>query len=254
MDLDSSGLFNSARRMLVLAAHTEGTAERLGSHNLAHIVFKRAAEFQYELVDAVEQLLLAGRVRSALASLRTMLEVTASFSWLSCDFAGRLEQLTIGRCPGAQRMMSSANLGWEDEYKKSYSRLSDFVHGSFVLADFNKTETVYEDTHAAPYSVLGDYFMADVDGKPTIRLIEEKPAEELIAAHGDFIAAKTFDLVLVMLLRASGPYADSFNWWPQNSEIEAFDELVRSTPTEINFLWSSEKKNLAVFRVEGKYA
>lgn len=254
MKFEGSALFESVRRMLFLAAHTEGTAERLGRHELSHIVFKRVAEFQNELVEATEALLRAGQVRPAFASLRTLLELVTSFSWLAEAFDDRLDQFTTGRCPGVQKMMSPSNLGWEDEYRKTYSPLSDFVHGSFILSDFKKIEKSYDDARSAPYTALGDYFLVEAEGKRQLKLIEDRPLEELVAMHGGFIAAKTFDLVLTMLTRASGEYADAFNWWPGRKEVEAFDALVKNHWNDMHFLWLSEKRRLAIYRVEGRYA
>lgn len=254
MKLDSRELFQKAREMLFLAAHREGTAERLGVHSHGDIIFKRVAEFECELVEAIEQLVCAGKLRTALASLRTLLELTTSLSWLADGMDSRLDLFTSGRCPSAQRMMSSANLGWADEYKRVYAPLSDFVHGSFTLIDFNKAEQFLDDPRSAPYSVLGDYFIVFTEDGWRVQLVEDRPAEELIQAYGELIAAKAFDLALTMLIRASGEYADSFSWWPGRREIEAFDDLVRSHQKGMNFLWLSEKKRLAIFRVEGRYA
>lgn len=251
---DAGELFTTARKMLFLAAHTEGTAERLGHHELNHIVFKRVAEYQHELIDSIESLLSRGLIRPAFSSLRTSLELTTSFAWLAEDFNNRLARFSEGRCPSVQKMMSSANLGWEDEYRKTYSPLSDFVHGSFVLSDFNKVETSYQNKQDVPYSALGDYFLIRNEGSWHIHLVEDQPLEELIAQHSGFIAAKTFDLVLTILIRASGDYSDAFNWWPSREQVEAFDRLVKTYWANMHFLWLSEKMRLAICRVERRYA
>ncbi|CAD2246676.1 hypothetical protein [Xanthomonas arboricola] len=247
-------LFEKSRKMLFLAKHQEGATERLEKHPLGHVVFKRVAEFQCELVEATEQLVCAGKLRPALASLRTLLELTTSFSWLAENTDSRLDLFTRGRCPSAQRMMSSANLWWEEEYRKVYAPLSDFVHGSFTLTDFNKVERSFDNPQAAPYSALGDYFLVFIEGDWRIRLIEDRPIGELIEVYNELISAKAFDLALTMLMRASGDYADAFSWWPGRKEVEAFNKFVKYHQAGMNFLWLSEKSRLAVHRVEGRYA
>lgn len=254
MEFDAREFFEAADKMLLLAAQTEGTAERLGHHDMAHVVFKRGVEFQRELVQTIENVLLAGLVRPAFVTLRTSLELTTSFSWLADDFDNRLERFIGGRCPGAQKMMSRANLGWEEEYQKTYSPLSDFVHGSFVLSEFNKLEQSYSNQENVPYSAFGDYFIVETESGRHVRLVEDLLPQELIAMHGGFIAVKAFDSALTMLMRASGDYSDAFNWWPSRECIERFDLLVRTYWTDMHFLWLSEKHRLAICRVEGRYA
>lgn len=254
MEYDINDILLPAKQMLFLAAHTEGTAERLGQHELSHIVFKRVAEFQLELLQTIEHVLDAALVRPAFSTLRTLLELTTSFAWLADDFNARLERFSNGQCPGVQKMMSRANLGWDDEYKKIYSPLSDFVHGSFALADFNKIEKIYNNKDHVPYSAFGDYFILDDDDTKRIRLVEERQPKDLIAIHGGFIVAKSFDCILTMLLRASGDYSDSFSWWPGQECIKFFDRLVKTYWQDMNFLWLSEKNRLAICRTEGVYA
>ncbi len=83
---------------------------------------------------------------------------------------------------------------------------------------------------------------------------EDLSEQELVAMHGGFIAAKTFDSALTMLIRASGDYSDSHSWWPGRDSIEWFDHLVKDNWTDMNFLWLTEKNRLAICRVEGRYS
>ena len=254
MEFDASRLFSTANKMLFLAAQTEGTAERLGQHDMAHIVFKRAVEFQQELISTIEQVLQAGSVRPAFSLLRTSLELTTSFAWLADDFDNRLDNFSEGKCPKVQKMMSGSNLGWDEEYKKVYAPLSDFVHGSFVLSDFNKVEKVYSGNESVPSSLFGDYFIVEAEGKTSVRLIEDVSKQELVSMHGGFIATKAFDSILTMLIRASGDYSDSHRWWPERETIEWFDRLVKDNWGGMSFLWLSEKQRLAICRIDGRYA
>ncbi|WP_371355699.1 hypothetical protein ACA087_02120 [Pseudomonas chlororaphis] len=249
--IDLDHYFAAARKMLFLAAHTEGTAERLGYHEHANLVFKRTAEFQIELIQTIEHVLKQGLIRPALATLRTALNLTTRFSWLAENFDEHLDRFSKGQCPGVQKMMSAANLGWGDEYQKSYAPLSDFVHGSFTLSDFNKVQRDYR--QGAPYSPLGDYFIVQSDEGTHVRIVEDVTIAELIAEHGGYITLKAFDIALTMLMRASGEYADAFNWWPGRTILEDYDALVSQYDDNTNFLWLSEKHRLAVCRVEGRY-
>lgn len=246
--------FDVSKKMLFLAAQTEGAAERLNNHDTADVVFKRTAEFQLELVQAIEHVLFAGSIRPAFSTLRTLLEITVSFSWLVDDFDNRIERFIKGQCPSPQKMMSRANLGWDDEYRKTYSPLSDFVHGSFVLSDFNKIELTYGNKGDVPYSALADYFIIKSEQEKLICQVENLPTQELVAKHGGYIAVKTFDLALTMLIRASGDYSDAFTWWPGREHVERFDHLVKNYWVDMHFLWLSEKQRLAICRIDGKYA
>lgn len=61
--IDINLYFSASRKMLFLAAHTEGTAECLGIHEQADLVFKRCAEFQLELLQTLEHVLKLGLIR-----------------------------------------------------------------------------------------------------------------------------------------------------------------------------------------------
>ena len=249
--IDINPYFSACRKMLFLAAHTEGTAECLGIHEQADRVFKRCAEFQLELLQTLEHVLKLGLIRPAMATLRTALDLATRFAWLADDFENRLERFSKGQCPGVQKMMSAANLGWTGEYEKSYAPLSDFVHGSFTLSDFNKVEK--DCTDEVPYSPLGDYFIVHTDQGLHARLVENLTPRELIDLHGGYITLKAFDIALAMLMRASGPYSDAFNWWPGREMMEAYDGVVRQYDEHSNFLWLTEKQRLTIYRVEGRY-
>ncbi len=56
-----------------------------------------------------------------------------------------------------------------------------------------------------------------------------------------------------MLMRASGDYSDSFNWWLGREQVENFSAQVRNAEQDDHFLWVKEKKRLAINRVEGIY-
>ena len=240
-------LFKEAKVMLFRAAETEGTAECLGLNNRADIIFKRTAEFQLELLESIESILGNGKIRPAYSLIRTSLEVCTGFAWLAEDFNGRSDRYIQGRLPSIQKMMSKPNLGWKSEYEKVYSPLSDFVHGSYIKADFNKE--IKSNEKAISLTGL-DMFFNEVDNK--ITFVGDIPKEELISKHSSFIELKVFDIVLTFLTRASGDYSDAFNWWPKVQVIEYFSKVIDRSEGDV-FLWNQEKIRLAICRVEGRY-
>ncbi len=251
MSFDQTCYFELSKRILFIAANTEATAESLGYSDSSEIVFKRTAEYMIELTDSIEKTLNSGLIRPSYSLLRTALEVCTSFAWLTQDFENRLERFESGSCPSPQKMMSSANLGWHNEYKYSYKPFSNFVHGSFILSELNKKVDVYEKGDEIPDSITSDLYFSLVESK--VIIVDNKSTDKLIEEHKPFIEIKTFDIVLAMLMRASGDYSDSFNWWPGREQIENFSEKIKCIDRDDHFLWAIEKKRLAINKVEGVY-
>lgn len=253
MDNENFSYINLARNILFVAENTECTAERLGSHEEASITFKRAAEFHGELVEAIDNTLHKGQIRPAYSLLRTLLEVCTGFSWLADDFENRFEQYSTGKLPKINRMMSSANLGWSTEYSISYSSLSNFVHGSYIHSDINKEAAIYKAEEKVPYTLSSDLFILQTDDGDRLLHICDRNQEDLIREHKSFMDIKVFDIVITFLMRASGSYSDSFNWWPGKEAMENFNEAIKMIDRDHYFLWPTEKKRLSINKMEGRY-
>ena len=240
--------------MLFVAENTELIAESLGLHESAGITFKRTAEFHRELVEAIDNTINQGQVRPAYSLLRTLLEMCTSFSWLAQNFDSRIEKYSTGRLPSIQKMMSSANLNWSNEYKNTYSSLSNFVHGSFVLSDFKKEAVIHEVDEEISYTFASDVYVCRSKEKSRICHIYDRNQEELIREHKSFLTIKVFDIVITFLMRASGSYSDSSRWWPGIEIMEEFNSAITLIERDHCFLWPTEKKRLAINKVEGRYA
>ncbi|EPV0755323.1 TPA: hypothetical protein L4605_002390 [Pseudomonas aeruginosa] len=247
--LEAEDFFDIAESMLHAAQYTEWTGEALSCLEDGDFIFKRTTEMLAENVSAIRLLTSNGLIRPAFSTLRTTIDLVASFCWL-CQKPDDRRVAYLGCEQKAQKTMKA--LGWEVEYEKFYRLLSKFTHGDFRLNHFYKI--VFElDEVSSDISPNAEYMLTDTESGRALQIIEDMSSETLSQEYGHFIALKTFDYVLAMLLSGSGPYSDSHVWWPGKTFMHEFDVFACELASSTQLLWLQEKTKLAVYRVSGWY-
>lgn len=248
-------LFNAAKEMLFLAAHTETTAETIYLFDGAELIFKRTIEFHLELVEAIEICLNLGKIRATYSMLRMLLEACASFSWMILKYEERIDGYVAGKNNSKSIRDKFIDLTWNKEYEITYRTLCSFVHGSHVNSEIYKKYEIYTDQHKEPVEdcITADYIVClGLNGNKVLK-IDNKSVEEIVQEHKKILEIKTFDIALAVLMRASGAYSDSHRWWPEQSLVTCFSDFAKEGNFKFPFLWNVEKHNLAICRVEGRY-
>lgn len=248
-------LFNAAKDMLFLAAHTEATAETIYLFDGAELIFKRTIELHLELVEAIEVCLNLGKIRAAYSMLRMLLEACASFSWMILRYEERIAGYVTGKKNFKSIRSKFIDLDWNKEYEITYRTLCSFIHGSHVNSEIYKKYEIYTDQHKGPVEdrITADYIVCLDPKDNKVVKIDNKSLDEIICDHKNTLEIKTFDIALAVLMRASGAYADSHRWWPGRSLINCFSDFAKKEDFKFPFLWNVEKHNLAICRVEGRY-
>lgn len=247
--LEAKNYFEIAESMLRAAQHTEFTGETLNGLDEGDIIFKRTVEMLSENVSAIRLLTTNGLMRPAFSTLRTTIDLVASFCWL-CQKPEDREVAYRTHEQKAQKTMKA--LGWDAEYEQFYRSLSKFTHGDFRLNHFYKV-VLDLDEAGDKISPNAEYLFVETESSSEFRIIEDMSSEALSQEYGNFIALKTFDYVLAMLLNGSGTYSDSHIWWPGKAFLQEFDEFANELAPSTRLLWLQEKTRLAVYRRLGWY-
>ncbi|MCP1608151.1 DUF5677 domain-containing protein [Pseudomonas citronellolis] len=245
--LEAKDFFAIAEAMLRSAQGTEMTGEALNGLHDGDIIFKRTTEMLIENVSAIRLLTANGLIRPAFSTLRTTIDLVASFCWL-CQKPEDRRVAYLDHEQKAQRTMKA--LGWEVEYEQFYRLLSKFTHGDFRLNDLYKVVLDAEEA-SREVSANAEYLFMETESGRELHIIEDMTGERLNQEFGHFIALKTFDYVLAMLLNGSGSYADSHIWWPGRPFMERFDRFANELVSFPRLLWLQEKAKLSVYQIEG---
>jgi len=253
INITPEDLLQQTKSIYLYASVDEGIPEVLGSFDdTAEEVSRRSAAMQLEICSSIEQLLLAGHVRSAYSLLRTSLEIATSFAWMCKDHHNRMHKYNNGETPSIQKMM--ANLKWMDEYRKIYTPLSKFVHGDFRLSKIERFEYEIKSPNDSPESITATIYAQEKDGKINKMFYSDNlSAEELYKEHVPGIYLKLFDIAISMYIYASGEYSDSHSWFPKKEFVESVNYIMKKLSVNYeneNYIWLDTKKILVVYNHE----
>lgn len=250
LDTDETVLMDRTIVMLRMALLTEASPEEIQQYDGADTIFKRAIEMQIENVRSLKVLISNGLARSCFTILRTMLEVSGRFAWLTGDYIARISAYETGnQLPSIKDQFNA--IGWGAAYTRLYGPLCKFSHGNFATSEIHRERGEVEQAKIDRLLEIEVKTHKESEG-PELVAVYEKAVEEVLREFGPQISMHAFDFSLAMMIRGCGKYADSHAWWPKDF-INIFDEGAANLHRESYVLWYLQREILAVQKVEKKF-
>ncbi len=205
-------------------------------------IFQRAIEIQAEQCDAIQSLYLEGLFRPAYAVLRSVLEAMATLVWVSTNTERYSKLFETNKQPNMREILK--RIEWAEEYGRTFSYLSSFVHIDIDNAEFYREYLIETDPSQPFHEIKSDseYFLIGTENGPLALAINLMSKEEAQRKYGPYLAAKTYDLIAAGLEKLYGKQLYKKNWWKQ--EAAALHQKLITTHPDIasKMLWSLQQK------------
>ena len=194
-------------------------------------IYQRILEIQIEQIETISLLYKEGRLRSAYAILRSLLEGMATLVWMALNIDKYYDTFTDTnkKNPPIKNILDV--IGWGDEYERTFQYLSYFVHSRSDHLDFYRSYDSGPDP-SQPFPEVSpdsEYYIINSSNVVIPLIIRMMSPEEIQNEHGPFLIAKTFDIVISSIQFFLGSNFYQTSWFPKR-EIDIFTNLLSENP------------------------
>ncbi|WP_420630628.1 hypothetical protein [Candidatus Leptofilum sp.] len=234
-------LIESAKVMLATCCESDPPSPFTNKFRF-EIIFYRVVEMQIEQCEALIHLRKLGLFRPAYAVLRSLLENMTTLVWISKDVNRYGNLFEKGKQPNMRSRLE--RIGWQEEYERTFSYLSGFVHTAIEHVEDYRDYALSEGALFPEIVPDAEYYAIQTDEGQLVPLaIKPMPPEKISSLYAPYLEAKTFDIAISGLWKLYKGVEGQASWWPSDDTLSTFSMICRNNKELAGkMLWESQPR------------